>query len=196
MRLFSIPAVLLACVIVSVVGGAEGAAAVRMPLGLHNARIDANFFVVPAKLYSGWLQRTELFEVVRLSASGKYALGHPWGERRRWGWISASALDPSAPRAPEGTTEVAGPSGSRIFEPARDLTCRDTNFLTVGVRLRGGRSGRVDVVRGGHVVERSRVLRGTGLVADQIRVPCDGDARVRYTVDGRSRSFSVRVSKG
>jgi len=174
---------------------AEAPAATALNLGLHNANEQSYFFERPGVRFSGTLFASDLFDVTRVSRTGAWAQGYAWGERSRKVWVASSVLSRKPPRAPRGLTEVPGPAGSRVFRPAAELRCQETNFVTVGVRLRGARSARVSVLRGGRVVERSRTLAGAGLVADQVRVPCDGAARLRYTVDGRSRDFKVIVGK-
>lgn len=176
-------------------GTAEAPAATPLTLGVHNVTEPSYFYGRPGVAFQGTLYASDLFDVTRVSPTGRWAQGYAWGERSRKVWVATAVLSRRAPRAPRGTTEVAGPAGSRVFRPTAELECQGTNFLTVGVRLRGARSARVSVLRAGKVVARSRALAGAGLLADQVRVPCDGAARVRYTVDGRSRDFAVVVGK-
>lgn len=178
---------------VAALAAAEASAAQPLTLGLHNAKARSYIYERPGVAFVGTISVSDLFDVTRLSPSGRFAQGYAWADRSRKVWIPSKALSTSAAKPPRGSTEVAGPAGSHVFRPAADLECRSTNFITVGVR--GARRARVSVLRGGKVVARSRTLRGPGLAADQVRVPCDGKAVVRYTVGSRSRDFGVVVGE-
>ncbi len=186
---------LTTAVSVGAVGAGEAPASTPLHLGLHNANERSYVYEQPGVAFRGTIFLGDLFDVTRISRTGRWAQGYAWGKRSHKVWIPSSVLSRKPPKAPRGMTEVRGPAGSRVFRPAADLECQGSNFVTVGVRLRGAPSGRVSILRDGKVVARSRKLVGTGLVADQVRVPCDGAARLLYTVDGRSRDFKVVVGK-
>lgn len=181
---------------IGALGAAEASAAPTVARGLHNLTAKAYIYERPAAGFVGGLSVTDLFDVTRISRTGRWAQGYAHGDRSRIVWVETSVLSRKPPQAPRELTEVAGPAGSRVFRPAAALECRDTNVPTVGVRLRGARRARVSVLRGGKVVERSRTLVGPGLAVDQVRIPCDGKAILRYTVDGRSKDFAVTVDRG